>query len=152
MERIHTRKKRGRKPWIPDLTKVEVLASQGLTNEQIAACLGICEDTLYTKQRQLTEFSEAIKKGRASGIQQVSNVLFEAALAGNVTAMIFYLKVRAGWKEPIVTEQKHSREELIGMIEQEIETLAERRARHKVHSNMENYLSKDCSYELESYQ
>src|SRR5919106_1013113 len=89
-----------RNPWIPDLAKVEELASQGLTNAQIAACLGICEDTLYTKQRQLTEFSEAIKKGRARGIQKVSNALFEAAINGNVTAMIFYLKSRAGWAEP----------------------------------------------------
>ena len=123
----------GRKPWIPDLAKVEELASQGLTNAQIAACLGICEDTLYTKQRQLTEFSEAIKKGRASGIQQVSNALFEAALSGNVTAMIFFLKTQAGWKEPPVPEQKYSREELIELVEQEIQTLAERRAYHRGH-------------------
>jgi DNA-binding NarL/FixJ family response regulator len=31
----------GRKPWVPDLEKVEELASRGLTNDQIAAALGI---------------------------------------------------------------------------------------------------------------
>ena len=53
----------GRKPWIPDLERVEELAAQGLTNEQIAACLGICESTLYNKKREFLEFLEAIKKG-----------------------------------------------------------------------------------------
>jgi len=37
---------------------------------------------------------EAIKKGRAEGLHQVSNALFEKATQGNVTAMIYYLKVR----------------------------------------------------------
>ena len=132
MERIHTRKKRGRKPWIPDLAKVEVLASQGLTHAQIAACLEISETTLYEKKKQLTEFSETIKKGRAKGIQKVSNALFEAALSGNVTAMIFFLKTKAGWKEPDVPEHRYSREELIELVEQEIQAVAERRA-HRGH-------------------
>jgi hypothetical protein len=42
---------------------------------------------------------ERIKKGAAKGIEEISNKLFEMALAGNVTAMIFFLKTRAGWKE-----------------------------------------------------
>ena len=37
---------------------------------------------------------DAIKKGRAEGINQVSNALFEKATQGNVTAMIYYLKTR----------------------------------------------------------
>jgi hypothetical protein len=37
---------------------------------------------------------DAIKKGRAEGINQVSNALFEKAIQGNVTAMIYYLKTR----------------------------------------------------------
>ena len=123
---------RGRKTWIPNLTKVEELAAQGLTNAQIPHCLGISETTLYDKKNQLTEFSETIKKGKAKGIQKVSNALFEAALSGNVTAMIFYLKVRAGWKEPDVPEHRYSREELIELVEQEIQAVAERRA-HRGH-------------------
>ena len=122
----------GRKPWIPDLAKVEKLAARGLTNEQIAACLGICESTLYDKKKVFLEFSEAIKKGKASGVQQVSNALFEAALSGNVTAMIFFLKTKAGWKEPDVPEHRYSREELIELVEQEIQAVAERRA-HRGH-------------------
>tara|TARA_R110000868_G_scaffold359342_1_gene621176 strand:- start:993 stop:1196 length:204 start_codon:yes stop_codon:yes gene_type:complete len=37
---------------------------------------------------------EVIKKGRAEGLNQVSNALFEKAIDGNVTAMIYFLKVR----------------------------------------------------------
>jgi len=34
------------------------------------------------------------KKGRSEGLNQASNALFEKATQGNVTAMIYYLKVR----------------------------------------------------------
>ena len=37
---------------------------------------------------------DAMKRGRAEGIIQVSNALFEKATQGNVTAMIYYLKTR----------------------------------------------------------
>ena len=52
------------------------------------------ESTLYGKQNEYTEFVGAIKKGRAEGLNKVSNTLFEKATQGNVTAMIYYLKVR----------------------------------------------------------
>jgi hypothetical protein len=70
------------------------MASRGLTVAQIASCLGISETTLYKKQNEYAEFMDAIKKGRAEGINQVSNALFEKATQGNVTAMIYYLKTR----------------------------------------------------------
>ncbi|ETN92145.1 hypothetical protein U062_00007 [Gammaproteobacteria bacterium MOLA455] len=70
------------------------MASNGLTVTQIADCLGISESTLYAKQGEYKEFMDAIKKGRAEGLNQVSNALFEKAIDGNVTAMIYYLKVR----------------------------------------------------------
>jgi len=70
------------------------MASNGLTVAQIAVCLGISESTIYAKQGDYAELLEAIKKGRAEGLNQVSNALFEKATQGNVTAMIYYLKVR----------------------------------------------------------
>tara|TARA_B110000503_G_scaffold106728_1_gene159422 strand:+ start:469 stop:744 length:276 start_codon:yes stop_codon:yes gene_type:complete len=67
----------------------------------IAKYIGISESTIYTKQGDYKEFVEAIKKGRAEGLHQVSNALFEKATQGNVTAMIHYLKVRdkTNWGE-----------------------------------------------------
>ena len=87
----------GRPSWIPTdsiCEQAHEMASRGLTVSQISDCLGISESTLYAKQSEYTEFMDAIKKGRAEGLNKVSNALFEKATQGNVTAMIYYLKVR----------------------------------------------------------
>ena len=87
----------GRPAWIPTDTvcqEAREMASNGLTVAQIADCLGISESTLYGKQNEYKEFMDAIKRGRAEGLHKVSNALFEKATQGNVTAMIYYLKVR----------------------------------------------------------
>ena len=55
---------------------------------------GHTESTLYAKQGEYKEFIDAIKRGRTEGVNQVSNALFEKAIQGNVTAMIYYLKTR----------------------------------------------------------
>lgn len=82
-----------------DLDKVEALAANGLTQQQIADSLGISESTLYERKRENTDFAEAIKRGRAKGIAVVTNALMKKVKEGNVTAMIFFLKSQAGWKE-----------------------------------------------------
>lgn len=84
-----------------DYKQVQRLASQGLTKSQIARCLGIAESTLYKKQKTDAEFSEAIKRGQAEGIAQVTNDLMLNARRGNVTAQIFYLKNRdpENWRD-----------------------------------------------------
>ena len=86
--------------------------AQGLTREQCAASLGISVATFYVYQAEYSEFSEAIKRGEAEGIQQVTNALYEKATVDrDNTAMIFFLKNRAGWvdKKEVATtvEQKH---------------------------------------------
>ena len=42
-----------------------------------------------------------LKKGKALGIADVSSALYDAAVGGNVTAMIFYLKNRSpdSWRD-----------------------------------------------------
>ena len=77
-----------------DYKRAETLASQGLSKKQIAHCLGIGESTLFEKQKKDPEFMEALKRGRAAGLETVTNALMENALTGNVTAQIFYLKNR----------------------------------------------------------
>lgn len=72
----------------------EKWASQGLTMEQIAQSLGIHQRVLYKKKADETELDEAIQRGRAKGIQAVTSALFQKAMAGDNTAMIFYLKNR----------------------------------------------------------
>ena len=105
--------KRGRPPWTPPpLEEVERLAAQGLTQAQIALCLGIAEDTLYEKKKQLAEFSEAIKRGQARGIQTVTNQLFELCREKSLGAICFYLKTRGqgNWTERQAGELTITRE------------------------------------------
>ncbi len=87
-----------------DLEKIEDLAAKGLTLNEIAAALGIDVRTLYNHRKKFREVGEAINRGAANGIAMIANKLFEAAKNGNVTAQIFYLKARAGWRDqgPVV--------------------------------------------------
>jgi AcrR family transcriptional regulator len=82
-----------------DLEKIEDLAAKGLTLEQIAAALNIDVRTLYNHRKKFREVGEAINRGAANGIATIANKLFEAANNGNVTAQIFFLKARAGWRD-----------------------------------------------------
>jgi len=87
-----------------DLAKVESLAANGLTQEQIALALGISETTLYANKRENADLADAIKRGQAKGVAVVTNKLMESIKGGNMTGMIFFLKCRAGWKETQVIE------------------------------------------------
>jgi transcriptional regulator with XRE-family HTH domain len=87
-----------------DLAKVESLAANGLTQEQIASALGISETTLHQRKRDSADFAAAIKRGKAKGIALVTNKLMESIKGGNMTGMIFFLKTQAGWKETNVQE------------------------------------------------
>jgi len=87
------------------LARTERAMAQGLTKEQCAAALGISVSTFQLYQAEYSEFSEAIKKGEASGIEQVTNALFEnATVDRNVPSIIFYLKNRAGWVDKTETK------------------------------------------------
>ena len=104
--------------------KAKSLAAQGMTLEQIAACLGISYDTLNERKKEFSEFCDSIKEGQAKGIGIITNKLFERgkgiiteesvtvekdgksvtttttkSVLPDVTAQIFYLKNRAGWKD-----------------------------------------------------
>jgi len=86
------------------LQRAERLMAQGLTKEQCARALGVSVSTFQLYQAENSEFSEAIKRGEALGIEEVTNALFEnATLERDNTAIIFYLKNRAGW----VDKQEH---------------------------------------------
>ena len=88
------------------IKKVESLASQGLTLDQIARVLGICYQTLNEKKKEFSDFSDAIASGQAKGVAAISNALFNNAKKGNTTAQMFYLKNRA----PIEWRDKHDYE------------------------------------------
>lgn len=94
-----------------DLQKVEDLAAQGLNIEQIATCLGISDWTIYQRQRENSEVSEAIKRGRERGVALAASQLQNLIAQGNLGAVIFYLKAKGGWTEKQVIEQKNVTDE-----------------------------------------
>ena len=81
------------------LEAAEESAARVLSESQVADALGVSRATLLGRKKDDEVFDAAIKRGKARGIQWISNALFEAAIEGSVPAMIFYLKARAGWSD-----------------------------------------------------
>jgi transposase len=101
----------GRKPIEIDLARVEQLAAEGLSEEQIALSLGISQDTITRRKQNSAAFAEALKRGKARGIKTVANTLFRAATdpeKPNMAAAIFYLKARGQWREKADVSVEHS--------------------------------------------
>ncbi len=75
--------------------KVRHLAGIGLRQEDIAKIIGCSPKTLRKRLR------DELDRGVAEANATVSGYLFASAKAGNVTAQIFWLKVRAHWREKV---------------------------------------------------
>ena len=89
-------RKVGRPVHLPDETtrnKVFMLSTVGTRHEDIATVLNISADTL-TKY-----YNDELAKGRIEANASVAETLFKQAKEGNTTAMIFWLKSKAKWKE-----------------------------------------------------
>ena len=89
-------RKVGRPHHLPNETtrnKVFMLSTVGTRHEDIATVLNISADTL-TKY-----YHDELAKGRIEANASVAETLFKQAKEGNTTAMIFWLKSRAKWKE-----------------------------------------------------
>jgi hypothetical protein len=92
-----------------EVVQVEKLAAY-LNQSQIAAILGISDDTFRRIMRVNDSVSMAYKRGRASKVNLVAESLFKMATNEknpNVIAALFYLKARGGWVEsqPEVEQQ-----------------------------------------------
>src|SRR3954471_10049928 len=73
--------------------EAQALAGVGLPHSQIALILGCDEKTLRK------HLHDELNLGAAKANARVARTLFDKALGGDVASMIFWLKVRAGWKE-----------------------------------------------------
>jgi hypothetical protein len=76
------------------LLRLKGWAMLGLTDEQIAKNMGIRCSTLYVWKNNHPEISEALKEGKEPADFAVMNALYENALAGNVTAQMYWLNNR----------------------------------------------------------
>ena len=87
--------KRGGRPKYRPTTKlrreIEAFASYGIPEPVIARVFGIPYSTMRKHYR------DELELGHAKTNAQVAGFLFNAAKKGNVAAMTFWLKCRAGW-------------------------------------------------------
>jgi hypothetical protein len=94
----------GRKPLEIDLDHVEHLAGLGLSEAAICASLGISQGTLTRRKRDSDQFDQALKRGKAHAHAQVAAVLFDKALEGDVGAIVWWEKTRAGLSDRVTQE------------------------------------------------
>jgi predicted DNA-binding protein (UPF0251 family) len=69
-------------------------ARNGLTDEQIAHNMGINRTTLYEYKNKYPNIGNALKENKEVADIAVENALYNKALGGDTTAMIFWLKNR----------------------------------------------------------
>lgn len=92
----------GRPAFVPtddERKQVEALSGYGLPQEQIAVLVrgGIHVETLRT------HFAEELVAGKAKANGQIGRTLFQKAMGGDTTAMIWWSKTQMRWSEV----QKH---------------------------------------------
>ena len=72
-----------------DMEVIRGLAEIQATDEEIAAVCACSVDTITRRKADDPDFAEAIKRGRDSGKSSLRRAQWTAALAGNVTMMIW---------------------------------------------------------------
>ena len=77
------------------IDEAEECGALGLNMEQTAWNLGINPSTLYKYKAQMGALNEAILRGRARGIKNMTGCLKSQAESGNTHATMFYLKNQA---------------------------------------------------------
>jgi transposase-like protein len=82
----------------------------GQTDAELADSFGVSESTLNLWKKTHEDFSESIKKGKSPADADVAKSLYDKALAGDVTAQIFWLKNRksSAWRDKRETEHSGS--------------------------------------------
>jgi hypothetical protein len=75
--------------------KARHLAGLGVPQDDIAKIIGCTAKTLRKR------FRDELDRGVAEANATISGFLFAAAKAGNIAAMIFWLKTRAHWRERV---------------------------------------------------
>lgn len=85
------------------IAQVEALANY-LSIEQVAGYFNLSASDFLDLQKKDERVLRAYRKGKIRGVCKVALLLWEQMEAGNVTALIFFLKTRGGWSERPLAE------------------------------------------------
>ncbi|MDE7330299.1 MAG: transposase [Clostridia bacterium] len=85
----------------PRLEEVKDWCRNGATDKEIWEKLGISKDSFYEYKKHFSDFSDSLKESKEICDAEVESALHKAALGGNITAIIFWLKNRRPdkWRE-----------------------------------------------------
>ena len=75
---------------------IEVMAAEGLTVPMIARVTGISERTLHRRKHDEARVMAALARGRAKAEAAIGIVLLKKAIGGDLAAIIWWEKTRAG--------------------------------------------------------
>lgn len=89
------------------LLKIEGWARDGLTDEQIAANIGITAKTLYEWKNRFCDIREALKRGKEIVDRQVENALLKRALG------YVYEEVKEKYEGGVLTERTVTKKEVV---------------------------------------
>jgi transcriptional regulator with XRE-family HTH domain len=99
-----TKRPPGRPKIVIDVDRVGLLASHGMSGQQIAARLNISERTLWNKLSEDESVRAAFDCGVAEGIDYATSKLFSLIEQGNLGAICFYLRSRGGFRAGTTAE------------------------------------------------
>ena len=119
------------------IIQIEALGAV-LSLAQIADYFGIALNTFHAACERQPEVLERYKRGQAKAIGSVAQNLLMQAREGTLTAAIFYLKTRAGWRAtqvgdnvstdgsmtPKAGEVQMSKEDLQGALSEALKEIA----------------------------
>lgn len=81
------------------ILEVKRLSGLGLTREQIHNYYGMREDAWARRVKEYPELEMAMHQGKAEAIGKVTDKLWAKIEQGNMSAITFYLKTQAHWRE-----------------------------------------------------
>jgi hypothetical protein len=84
-----------------DISRVEELAAQGLSQAEICLVLGISEDTLSRRKADSAAIADAIKSGKAKAASEIANTLYLMAKRGDLGAIVWWEKTRRGLSDKV---------------------------------------------------
>lgn len=109
----------------PRLEEIKDWVRNGATDKEVAKRLGISEDSFYKYKKEFPEFSESLKESKEICDAEVESALHKAAVGGNITAIIFWLKNRRPdkWREKLTPDKEDDGLKIV--VENRVENLSE---------------------------